>query len=94
MITMENVQDPLFYQENRLPAHSDHLVYRDLQEAYCGKSSLVHSLNGSWKFHYAKNSQEHTYGFEKVNYNCRNWDNILVPGHIQLQGYDRPQYTH
>ncbi len=32
-------------------------------------------------------------GFESVEVDCEAWDDIPVPAHIQLQGYDRPQYT-
>ncbi len=32
-------------------------------------------------------------GFEKEEYCCRDWDDIRVPAHIQMEGYDAPQYA-
>ena len=32
-------------------------------------------------------------GYEKMETDCSEWAEIHVPGHIQLQGYDRPQYV-
>ena len=52
-----------------------------------------HSLNGLWKFHYAKNYNSTIPGFEKTEYCCKSWDDIRVPAHIQMEGYDVPQYA-
>ncbi|MCD7820575.1 MAG: DUF4981 domain-containing protein [Lachnospiraceae bacterium] len=49
------VMDPEFFCENRLEAHSDHAFFASRREAETGRSSLVYSLNGFWKFSYAKN---------------------------------------
>ena len=32
-------------------------------------------------------------GFEKEDYCCKVWDDIRVPAHIQMEGYDEPQYA-
>ena len=85
--------DPKVFQINRLAAHSNHQYFKNLQEADKGKSSFVKSLNGIWKFHYAKNLAQTIQGFEKEEVNCDNWDDIRVPGNIQLQGYGAPQYV-
>ncbi len=58
-----------------------------------GASSFEQCLNGLWKFHYAKNPALVVPGFERLEADCSSWDDIPVPAHIQLQGYDRPQYT-
>ncbi|MNO29859.1 Beta-galactosidase [compost metagenome] len=52
-----------------------------------------YSLNGSWKFSYAHNAMERQAHFYKENVSCRGWDDIEVPGHIQLQGFGQPQYV-
>src|SRR5699024_12244379 len=31
--------------------------------------------------------------FYEMNYDCSGWETIQVPGHIQLQGYGKPQYV-
>jgi len=85
--------DPKVFQVNRLTAHSNHKYYKNRQEAERGKTSFVKSLNGIWKFHYAKNLSQTLYGFEKEDVNCDTWDDIRVPGSIQLQGYGAPQYV-
>jgi beta-galactosidase len=87
------ISDPTFFAENRLPAHSDHRWFTDAAEAETGTSSFEQSLNGIWKFHYAKNPAATVPGFAAREYDCSGWDEIGVPAHIQLQGYDRPQYT-
>ena len=85
--------DPKVFQINRLPAHSCHSYYRSAQEAKKGKTSFRKSLNGIWKFHYAKNLSQTVAGFEKEEVNCDSWEDIRVPGSIQLQGYGAPQYV-
>lgn len=76
------VKDPTFFQENRLPAHSDH------------KSDIPKlSLNGLWKFACAPNYKVSAHGFEAADYDCKCWADIRVPAHIQMEGYDIPQYV-
>ena len=87
------IAEPDFIAENRIRAHSDHRWFRDAAEVIAGASSYEQCLNGLWKFHYAKNPGQTIVGFEAVDFECGSWDDIPVPAHIQLQGYDRPQYT-
>lgn len=88
------VSDPRYFRDNRLDAHSDHAYYADEMEARAGGAgSFRYSLNGLWQFHYAKNYASAVSGFEKPEYDCRSWDTIRVPAHIQFEGYDRPQYA-
>jgi len=87
------IADPTYFAENRLDPHSDHRWFRDAEEAATGVSGFEQSLNGLWKFHYAKNPSLTVPGFEATDFDSSDWDDIVVPGHIQLQGYDRPQYT-
>ncbi len=87
------VKDPQFFCENRLPVHSDHGFYANEAEAQSGESSFVYSLNGLWKFSYARNYESVIKGFECMDYSCKNWDEIRVPAHIQMEGYDAPQYA-
>lgn len=85
--------DPTYFAVNRMPAHSSHKYYNTANEAYDGVSSFCHSLNGLWKFSYAENLESGIKDFEQTDFNCKNWNDIKVPGHIQLQGYDTPQYV-
>jgi len=85
--------DPTFFAENRTAPHSDHRWFADAAEAATGVSSFEQSLNGLWKFHYAKSLAATIPGFEALDFDCSGWDDIPVPSHIQLQGYDRAQYV-
>ncbi|MDO4338906.1 MAG: glycoside hydrolase family 2 TIM barrel-domain containing protein [Eubacteriales bacterium] len=87
------VKDPLYFCDGRMAAHSDHVYYGSEEEARDGGSSFRCSLNGIWKFHYARNYGSAVPGFEKEEYCCRDWDDIYVPAHIQMEGYDAPQYA-
>ena len=90
---VDNLKNPEFFQENRLEAHSDHVIYRNEIEALQKKTSCRMSLNGLWKFDYAKNMDLAIEGFESLDCNCREWDEIRVPAHIQMEGYGNPHYT-
>lgn len=89
----EWVKDPEVYQVNRLEPHSSHAYYRTLDEMVEKNSCHKFLLNGQWKFHFAKNYQQTVNGFEAADYDCRDWDEIKVPGHMQLQGYGQLQYV-
>lgn len=89
----EKISNPLFFKENCMEAHSDHTSYASYQEKEAGESSFKFSLDGIWKFHYAKNKNLTIPGFETESYNCKSWDDIRVPAHIQMEGYDTPQYA-
>ena len=89
----EKVKDPTYFRDGRMDAHSDHDYYASTNEAGEGSSSFRHSLNGLWKFHYAKNYRSTVQGFEEEQYCCKSWDDIYVPAHIQMEGYDAPQYA-
>lgn len=54
---------------------------------------LRHDLNGNWKFSYSVNPDNRPENFYQVDFNCAGWGDITVPGHIQLQGYGKPQYV-
>lgn len=100
---MTKLKNPEFFEENTVPAHSDHVAYRSVAEAagrygelpdVLGKnSSFRYFLDGSFKFHYAENVTQTIPGFEKTDYDCRGWKDITVPAHIQMEGYGVPQYV-
>ena len=87
------VKNPEYFKDGRMDAHSDHISYANPEEASLEETSFRHSLNGIWKFHYARNYESTVKGFEKEEYSCRDWDDIRVPAHIQMEGYDAPQYA-
>lgn len=87
------IKNPEIFEQNRLAAHSDHVCYKNELEKIKGKSSLRYDMNGLWKFAYAKNQSLAPCGFEAADYDCKGWDEIRVPAHIQMEGYDVPIYT-
>jgi len=89
----DKLKNPGYFRENRLDAHSIHKYYRNETEAESGYSSFLLSLNGIWKFSYAANIAMAPKDFFLPDFNCKCWDDISVPGHIQMQGYDKPQYV-
>ena len=89
----ELVKDPTYFNDNRVEAHSDHRYFASVEKMEQDVEDYRFSLNGLWKFHYAKNYNCTIPGFEKTEYCCKSWDDIRVPAHIQMEGYDVPQYA-
>lgn len=88
-----NVKNPEYFCDGRMEAYSDHAYYASETDMLDGESLFAESLNGIWKFHYARNYGAVIRGFEKEEYCCASWDDIRVPAHIQMEGYDVPQYA-
>lgn len=87
------LSDPEVFSVGRLPAHSDHQIYRNTLEADKEQSSLRLMLNGYWKFSYATRPGLRRQGFFVLDYDTSSWGEIEVPGHIQMQGFGKPQYV-
>ena len=86
------LDNPEVFRVNQLPAHSDHeyfTSYTDLEE---NNNYLTQSLNGTWKFCYSKNAKIRPVNFYKEQFYSKQWDEIAVPGHIELAGYDKIRY--
>lgn len=79
------LNDTKVFEINRCKAHSDHY--------FEGYNTFKYSLNGNWKFSYSDNLDNVEKNFYKEDFNVDEWAEIKVPGHIQMQGYDRPQYV-
>ena len=87
------VKDPKYFCDGRMAAHSDHTYYRSEEEREDGETSYRYDMNGLWKFQYAPNYAGTIRGFETEAYSCKDWEDIYVPAHIQMEGYDVPQYA-
>ena len=92
-MTLDRLADPTFFADNRLPAHSDHRWYASRAEADSADSSFEACLDGVWKMSYAPRPELAVDGFWDEDHDVSDWDDIPVPAHIQLHGYDRPQYV-
>ncbi|RIJ50849.1 DUF4981 domain-containing protein [Maribellus luteus] len=51
------------------------------------------SLNGKWKFNWCSNPNDRPLDFFELEYNYADWNEIVVPGNWQTQGYGKPIYT-
>lgn len=81
---------------NALPARATLVAYDTEAEAKGlnrDASNRKVSLNGMWKFCFAKNPSEAPEDFYKTDYSVEDWDDIKVPANWQSEGYDYPQYT-
>lgn len=87
------LDDPQVFRVGQLPAHSDHKIYADVEEMEQRESSLCQSLNGVWQFAYSVNPQSRPVDFYKEDYCGEDFDEIQVPCHIQIAGYDKIHYT-
>ena len=86
------LNDPTVFKVNREDAHSNHLFYEEKVTEYGADMPLVQSLNGVWKYSYADNVENRKTEFYKEEYDVTEFDDIKVPGHIELAGYDCNQY--
>ena len=93
--TLDYLEDPSVFGYNRLDAVSNHKFYSSLAN-YKKKftKDLLIDLNGTWKFDGLRNSKDlDIKKYLENDFPLGSLNNITVPGHIQLQGYDRIHYT-
>lgn len=88
-------EDQRVNQINREPIHAHFVPYSSERGALQKDASKEqrYSLNGTWKFHYAKNPASRPVTFYEEGYNVSGWKDIEVPGSWELQGFDAPIYT-
>ncbi len=90
---IEWLENPEVFKINRIDGHSDHLYFETFEEAENLKElKLKQSLNGIWKFSYAENPEKRVKEFYQENFDYSEFTEINVPGHIEMQGFDRIQY--
>lgn len=81
---------------NRLDARAHFYSYENIERALTDekKYSLGYkNLNGNWKFLFLDAPEYSPDGFYTNEYNTDNWDDIIVPGNWQLQGYGKMHYS-
>ncbi|WP_308792246.1 glycoside hydrolase family 2 TIM barrel-domain containing protein [Agathobacter sp.] len=89
---MKWLDNPEVVKVNQLEPHSDHCYYLDYSDMKKEKNPLLQSLNGQWEFAYSKNVMERPVDFYKETFDASGFDKIMVPGHIELAGYDKIRY--
>ncbi len=87
-------ENPEVIGRDKLPPHSFFRAYPSREEALSGgASAFVQSLNGSWRFHWAKRPADRPIGFHEATYDDSGWAEIPVPSNWQLHGHGIPIYT-
>ena len=76
------VKDPEYFRDGRLDAHSDHVYYASEEEAVDRETSYRESLNGLWKFQYARNYESAIPGFEAERVQLQQTGKTFVYRHI------------
>ena len=84
----ERLEDPRFFSEGCLPAHSDHqILFPGEQEP----RALL--LDGIWRVHGCTDVSERIENVEQKTFSVETFDEIQVPAHINLTGRGTPEYT-
>ncbi len=84
-------QNPYVFNINKMDGHFEGINFSSIQNM----ENDIHdelSLNGTWKFKYFLNPSQATEEFYKPDYNTDEWNDIIVPGVWELQGFGKPYY--
>lgn len=88
-------ENPKVFGINTEPPHCTLMVFPDEESALRNltkQSPFFQSLNGLWKFHWAKKPSERPMGFFEPGFDAGHWDEIKVPSNWQMEGYGIPIY--
>jgi beta-galactosidase len=83
-------------QVNREASHTTMMVYPNREQANSfdrNQSDWFQSLNGQWKFNWAKNPDNRIKDFYKTDFDDSNWHEITVPSNWEIEGFGTPIYT-
>ncbi|MCJ7554389.1 MAG: NPCBM/NEW2 domain-containing protein [Ignavibacteriaceae bacterium] len=89
-------ENPKVFGINKEDGHSTLMPFNSVEDALNQKKSeskFYQTLNGVWKFKLALNPNEAPDEFYAHSFDTNDWDDIVVPGNWELQGYDKPIYT-
>ncbi|CRK82307.1 beta-galactosidase [Neobacillus massiliamazoniensis] len=81
---------------NRMAARSHYISFPSREAAETGdvrNSHYYQNLNGTWKFLFLEAPEYSPEDFYIENLDTKNWDDIIVPGNWQLQGYGKMHYS-
>ncbi|WP_223552244.1 glycoside hydrolase family 2 TIM barrel-domain containing protein [Aestuariivivens sp. NBU2969] len=79
---------------NKEPAVATFSSYTSEDKAFLFKApSTERSLNGTWKFNWVSSPDKRPVDFYKLDFDVSHWENIVVPGNWQMQGFGLPIYT-
>lgn len=84
------------YSVNKPLPHTNIIPYSDesgIETLAYQQSDYYRSLNGTWKFRYVDSPSQTPSGFYHSGYDVSKWDDITVPGNMELQGFGIPVYV-
>lgn len=83
-------QNPEINRQNREPRRADFFAFESRRLAETGdntRSERYLSMEGKWKFNFARNHNERPEGFFKPGYDDSQWVDFPVPGLFEMNGY-------
>ena len=87
-------ENPQVINRNTEPHHATFTPYQTMDRALdMDRTSLRRSLNGKWKFRWSKKPSERPRDFYQPAFDVSSWNEIVVPGNWQTQGYGVPIYS-
>jgi beta-galactosidase len=81
---------------NKEAVHTDFIPYANLEQALkdeAPESPWLLTLDGIWKFRWARQPSERASDFFKTDFDDSGWKTIPVPCNMEMQGYGTPIYT-
>jgi len=88
---------------NKLPSRAYYIPFTSIEELKADptyqhpweptKSTSYLSLNGQWKFNWAKQPSERPVQFFDPKFDVSGWKEITVPSNWEMRGYGTPIYT-
>jgi len=89
-------EDPQIFNINQENPHVPVVPFPDI-ETFVGqdkkKSPFYFCLNGKWKFSWVEKPSDRPIDFFKPDFDFHKWDEIVVPGHWELNGFGYPIYV-
>lgn len=81
---------------NRFPLHTNYFAYESEAAALKGDKTASRNfltLHGQWKFKWVEDADQRPTGFYDPAYDDSAWDNFMVPGIWEVNGYGDPEYV-
>lgn len=93
--TTPDWENPQIFGISKGPAHATLIPYPSESEALNKgvPSPFIQSLNGQWKFHWAKDPQARPVDFYRPEYDVHSWEEIRVPSNWEMEGHGTPIYS-
>ncbi|MCB0746106.1 MAG: DUF4981 domain-containing protein [Ignavibacteriae bacterium] len=97
LATLPDWENPLVIGINKEPARLSFIHYPDAKSALADsgleiQSPYYKSLDGIWKFNWAKNPAERPENFYRIDYDVTKWADIHVPSSWQTEGFGTAIY--